>query len=51
MVSWEPHVNTTANSNCGSQFDRVVRGLIWSGLSLCIAAATIYDIGHWMLGW
>ena len=43
-------MNTSANPNCMSQFTRVIRILVWSGLGICIAAATAYDVTHWMFG-
>ncbi|MGZ3409177.1 MAG: hypothetical protein ACXWKC_09210 [Xanthobacteraceae bacterium] len=44
-------MGTFVNPNCGNQLSRILRALVWGGLSVSVAAATIYDVGHWMRGW
>ncbi len=43
-------MNTTVDPKCMNQFTRVIRILVWSGLGICIVAATAYDVRHWMFG-
>ena len=37
-------MNTLTETKCVSQLDRFGRVLLWSGLGVCVAAATFYDI-------
>ena len=43
-------MNTIEHERCVTQASRVVPMLVWSGLGLCAAFATIYDLRE-MLGW
>ncbi|MDC7787109.1 hypothetical protein PQJ75_30585 [Rhodoplanes sp. TEM] len=26
-------------------------GLVWGGLAVCVMAAAVYDVGHWVGAW
>lgn len=43
-------MNTDQNAQCGTQAVKIVPALVWSGLGLCVAVATIYDLGE-IFGW
>ena len=37
-------MNTVIETKCVSRLDRFGRVLLWSGLGICVVAATLYDI-------
>lgn len=43
-------MNTTIDTKYVSKFSSLSRLLIWGGLGVCVAAATLYDIGYWVFG-
>jgi hypothetical protein len=47
----EPSMTHFAKSNYASRVGGIARGLVWGALGICVAAATIYDIGHWITVW
>jgi hypothetical protein len=41
------------NSHCDrvSRIAEAPHVLVWGVLGVCVAAATFYDVSHWMTGW
>lgn len=42
--------NTTEHARCAEQAGKIVPMLVWSGLGLCAAVATLYDLRD-IVGW
>ena len=42
-------MNTLTETKCVSKLDKLGRALLWSGLGICVVAATLYDI-YWIFG-
>lgn len=43
-------MNTIMSEKHVRQINRVVNYLVLSGLGVCVAAATLYDVRHWVFG-
>jgi len=43
-------IDTGENARCAEQAGRIVPMLVWSGLGLCAAVATLYDLRD-IVGW
>jgi hypothetical protein len=43
-------MNASENTRCAEQAGKIAPILVWSGLGLCAAAATLYDLRD-IVGW
>jgi hypothetical protein len=43
-------MNTSENTRCAAQAGKIVPMLVWGGLGLCAAVATLYDLRD-IVGW
>ena len=46
-----PNMRLALNKDCAERMNVMARGLLWTLLGVCVAAATVYDVRHWITAW